>query len=139
MIYKYISQLANMQRRFIDRLSKNKEYSGTEEKVIHYLFVNSEKTVYQKHLESVFGLRAATATQVLDSLEKRGLIRRVTSKTDGRFKEIILTEKAVGLKQDIFSDMDTLENRIICGIDPEQLKTWREVTEKMIANLNEEN
>ena len=38
MIYKYISQLSNMQRRLIDRLAKDKDYSGTEGKLIHYLF-----------------------------------------------------------------------------------------------------
>ena len=59
MVYKYISQLANMQRRLIDRLAKDKSYSGTEGKLIHFLFENSDKTVFQKNIESVFGLRGA--------------------------------------------------------------------------------
>ena len=94
MIYKYISQLSNMQRRLIDRLAKDKDYSGTEGKLIHYLFENRDKTVYQKNIESVFGLRASTATQIIASLEKSGLVKRVPSSTDGRYKEIVLTKKA---------------------------------------------
>ena len=52
MIYKYISQLSNMQRRLIDRLAKDKDYSGTEGKLIHYLFENRDKTVYQKNIDN---------------------------------------------------------------------------------------
>ena len=143
MIYKYISQLSNMQRRLIDRLAKDKDYSGTEGKLIHYLFENRDKTVYQKNIESVFGLRASTATQIIASLEKSGLVKRVPSSTDGRYKEIVLTEKAERYKEDVYRDMQTLEYRdmqtleeqIVCGITPEQLEIWRGVTDKMIGNL----
>ncbi len=137
MIYKDISRLSNMQRRSIDRLAKGKSYSGTEGKIIHYLFENRDKTVYQKNIESVFGLRASTATQVIASLEKAGLIRRVTSAADGRYKEIVLTEKANEYREDVFRDMDALEERIVRGISPEQLDAWRLVTEIMIRNLEE--
>ena len=137
MIYKDISRLSNMQRRSIDRLAKGKSYSGTEGKIIHYLFENRDKTDYQKNIESVFGLRASTATQVIASLEKAGLIRRVTSAADGRYKEIVLTEKANEYREDVFRDMDALEERIVRGISPEQLDAWRLVTEIMIRNLEE--
>lgn len=137
MIYKYISRLANRQRRLIDKLAKDKEYSGTEGKIIHFLFENKDKTVYQKNIESVFGLRASTATQVMLSLEKAGLIKRVPSKDDARYKAIVLTEKAERYKQDIYSDMENLKEHIIKGIDPEQLELWYEITEKMIRNMEE--
>ena len=137
MIYKYISQLANMQRRLIDKLSNGKEYSGTEGKVMHYLFTNQDKTIYQKNIEEVFGLRAASATQVINSLEKMGVSRRIQSRADGRYKEIVLTEKANEYREDIFCGIDALEQRIVRGIEPEQLDIWCEITNKMIENLKE--
>lgn len=137
MIYKYISQLANRQRRLIDKLAKDKEYSGTEGKIIHFLFENQDKTIYQKNIESVFGLRASTATQVMVSLEKAGLIKRVPSKEDARYKAIVLTEKADKYKNDVYSDMEKLKEHIIKGIAPEQLNLWYEITEKMIRNMKE--
>lgn len=137
MIYKYISNLSNMQRRLFDKLAKDKAYSGTEGKVIHYLFENEGKPVYQKNIETVFALRAATATQVIDSLEKRGLVQRIPCKTDGRFKEIILTEKADVFKDDVSCDIDFLEKQIVRGIEPEELRVWCEISKKMIDNLKE--
>ena len=138
MIYKYISRLANRQRRLIDRLARDKDYSGTEGKVIHFLFENQDRTVYQKQIESVFGLRASTAMQVIASLEQAGLIRRVPSKADGRYKEIVLTEKAGQYKQDVYSDMERLKEQITRGIDPGQLQLWVEITEKMVRNMEDE-
>ena len=135
MIYKYISQLASSQRRLIDRLAKGKGYSGTEGKIIHFLFENRGKTVYQKNIEAVFGLRASTATQVIASLEKSGLIRRVPSKYDGRYKELVLTEKAEEYKKDVYRDMEELEARITDGIDPAQRALRVELTQKMTENM----
>ncbi len=66
------------------------------------------------------------------------LIKRVPSKEDRRLKEIILTKKADSLRQEVFHDIDMLESRIISGIPDEQLQLWREVTERMIRNLNED-
>lgn len=137
-IYKYVSQLANSQRRLIDKLAKEKEYSGTQGKVIHYLFANRTETIYQKNIEEVFGLRASTATELVSSLEKMGVLKRVPSKKDARFREIILTEKADTLKQDVFHDMKALEERLIHNIDQEELNTWINVTCKMLNNLGEE-
>ena len=65
------------------------------------------------------------------------MIRRVTSAADGRYKEIVLTEKANEYREDVFRDMDALEERIVRGISPEQLDAWRLVTEIMIRNLEE--
>lgn len=136
-VYKYVTQLANAQRRLIDRLAKGKAYSGTQGKVIHYLFANRGNTVYQKNIERDFGLRAATATELINSLEKMGLVSRVPSRKDGRYKEIVLTKKADALRDDVSADVHALETRMTNGIDNEQLETWVNVTSRMLENLLE--
>ncbi len=134
-IYKYVTQLANAQRRLIERLAKEKTYSGTQGKVIHYLFANKENTVYQKHIERDFGMRASTATELIHSLEKMEMVRRVPSKKDGRYKEILLTEKAITLRDDVSADMNELEQRMKKNLSDEELLLWVKVTCKMLDNL----
>lgn len=135
LVYKYISQLANGQRRLIDSLAINKAYSGAQGKVIHYLFNNKDKTVYQKEIEKSFGLRASTATEIIKSLEKMAVIKRVPSKEDARFKEIILTEKADEYKEDVCHDIEMLEEKLTSEISKEELDSWFVITNKMLANL----
>jgi len=135
--YKHISQLANSQRRLIERLAIDKKYSGAQGKVIHYLFNNEGKPVFQKHIEKVFCLRASTATELLNKMEEMDIIKRVPSKTDARCKEIVLTAKANIYKNDVFFGMDLVQSTLTKGISTEDLKKWLDVTEKMISNLDE--
>ena len=76
-VYKYVTQLANAQRRLIDRLARDRAYSGAQGKVIHYLFENKDRTVYQKDIERDFGVRPATATELIKTLEKMEMINQV--------------------------------------------------------------
>lgn len=136
-VYKYISQLANGQRRLVDSLAANKAYSGAQGKVIHYLYNNKDKTIYQKEIEKSFGLRASTATELIKSLEKTGVIKRVPGKEDARYKEIILTEKADEYKEDVCHDMEMLEEKLTSKISKEELDCWLVITNKILANLGE--
>lgn len=137
-IYKYVTQLANAQRRLIDRLAKERAYSGTQGKVIHYLFEHRDKTVYQKDIERDFGMRPATATELIKTLEKLELVRRIPGEKDARFKEIILTEKAENLQKSVSDDMEWLERCMMKGLSEEELALWEKVTLKMMDNMREE-
>ena len=137
-IYKYVSQLANSQRRMIDRLAKGKEYSGGQGKILHFLLGNRDTVVYQKDVEQVFGMRAATATRLIRSLEEMGVIRRQPGKTDGRYKQILLTEQADAYELELVRSMQRLEERLTHGIEPEKLETWVDVTRTMLKNLEVE-
>ena len=137
-VYKYVTQLANAQRRLIDRLARDRAYSGAQGKVIHYLFENKDRIVYQKDIERDFGVRPATATELIKTLEKMEMIRRIPSSKDGRYKEIVLTENADVLKQTVSGDMHELESCMTKGIEEDQLRLWAEITGKMLENLGEE-
>ena len=134
-VYKLVSQLANSQRRVIDRLAKDKPYSGTQGKVIHYLYENDNRDVYQKDIEKVFGLRAATATELINSLEEEGWLMRVPSEKDRRIKNIVLTPQSKELKDSVFSDIETLEKRLTLSINDNELAQWIKITNRMIENL----
>ncbi len=134
-IYKYVTQLANAQRRLIEKFAKQKTYSGAQGKVIHYLFANKDHPVYQKNIERDFGMRPATATELVKSLEQMGLVRRIPDKNDGRYKEIVLTEKAQSLQEDVSRDMDELEKSMTEGIGEEELRLWADITVRMLDNL----
>ena len=134
-IYKYVTQLSNAQRRLIEKLAREKTYSGTQGKVIHYLFANKENIVYQKNIEQDFGMRASTATELIHSPEKMEIVRRVPSEKDGRYKKIILTEKAENLRDDVSADIDELEKCIKQNLSDEELLLWVKITRRMLDNL----
>lgn len=135
-IFVYVSQLANSQRRLIENLAGDKNYSGAQGKVLHYLFINEGSTVYQKEIEAAFGLRPSTATEILNSLVDMGVIKRIPSREDGRFKEIVLTDEAEKYREDVFSDMKRLEETLTYGMTDEEVTAWLGITEKLLENLH---
>lgn len=136
-IYIYINRLANNQRRLIEKNSLNKGYSGTQGRIMHFLFRSRDKIIHQKDIEKEFGLRAPTATELLRGMEDKGIIKRIAGRQDGRYKEIVLTEKASQYEDDVISGMENLQQHLIHDIDEEELKIWVKVSKKMLANLEE--
>ena len=137
-VYKYVTQLANAQRRLIDRLARDRAYSGAQGKVIHYLFENKDRTVYQKDIERDFGMRPSTATELIKSLEEMKLISRIPDRKDGRYKEIVLMKEAQELREKVSEDMHELETRMVKGLDEDELILWVKITSRMLENLKEE-
>lgn len=134
-ISKYVSILSNKLRREIEGMSFRGQYSGTEGKALHFLLANADNDLFQKDLEEEFGLRPPSASALVRKMEQDGLITRVPVAFDGRFKKIVLSEKAMRNKDNVVQGMDDLEKRLKCDISEEDLKTWLKVTRQMIENL----
>lgn len=133
-LYKYINHLANSQRRLIEKLSLDRDYSGAQGKVIHFLFCNTDRVIHQKDIEKEFGMRASTVAEMLRTMEQKGVIHRITSREDARYREIQLTQRAEQYKEAVFSDMEVLQQTLTDGIGEEDLKIWAKVSEKMLEN-----
>ena len=61
--------------------------------VIGFVF-HSKNPVYQKDIETEFQIKRSTASTLLASMEKNGLITRRSVDHDARLKQVILTDKA---------------------------------------------
>lgn len=55
----------------------------------------SQGAQYQRDLEAFFKLRRSTVSSQLNTLERKGLLRRVTVSHDARLKQLVLTEEGV--------------------------------------------
>lgn len=61
--------------------------------VIAYLEKHSGTDVYQKDIESAFGIARSTVTGIVKSMESNGYIRRVSVDSDARLKKLVLTDE----------------------------------------------
>lgn len=130
-----ISRLSNIIRRELENYSIKCEYSGAQSKALHFLLTNSDRDIFQKDLEEAYGLRPATASQLLKKMEENGLILRKPLDSDARLKRIIPTEKALEYQEKMIHDLNELEKRLIQGIAPAELEVFTRVIEKMLQNL----
>ena len=108
-------------------------------KILNYVLVESEAhSVYQKDLEREFGLRPSTVTEMMNALEQKKLIQRVSDEWDGRYKKIVFTEKARSMKDRIRQEVEETEHLLLQGITEQEKQEFLRIVGKMLQNLEAE-
>ena len=90
--------------------------------------------VYQKDLGQRFGLRPSTITEMLNALEQKALISRVSDEWDGRYKKLFYRESTGG-KDRIRAEVEETEGCLLRGISLEEQKEFMRIAGKMLQNL----
>ena len=105
--------------------------------IMGYLYHNQDKAIYQKTIESDFGIKRSTVTTILQLMEKKGYIRRAAVEVDARLKRIYLTDQGREIAVKTKAMIDDMENSVIEGIEDGQLEIFYEVAQKLVANMNQ--
>lgn len=132
-----INKLSNCLRRRSARLQKDLGVSSVQSSVLDYLLVETgRRPVVQRDIEQEFGLRPASATGLLQTLEKSGLIIREADPADARRKRIVFTSQAENLRTAICCEVATAEALLRQGISEQEWHTFMSVGLRMLDNLN---
>ena len=111
--------------------------TGIQSRVIHYILIKSaEEPVYQRDVESAFGVSRSTVTGMLKQMEKEGLIQRVSVASDARLKSLVPTEKAIHLDAQVEERLRRAEQCLTQGLSEAQLSAFKEAAAQMSANLD---
>lgn len=106
--------------------------------VIHFLRENQERgDLFQRDVEKQFNIRRATATGILQVMEREGLLRREPVDYDARLKKLILTPEAIELDENILRSIQSAERQMMAGILPEELEVFWRVLDQMKKNLEQ--
>mgnify|MGYP001550859757 CR=1 FL=1 len=133
---KVINKISNRLRRRSKAVQEAIGISGAQGNILSYILAEGEKRrIYQKDIEQEFGLRPSTATEVLKTLEGRGLIRRIPDERDGRYKKIVFTERASEIESAIKDEIMKSERLLLTGISQEEKEEFLRIAEKMLGNL----
>ncbi len=112
--------------------------TGVQSRVIHYILVKcADGPVFQRDVESVFGMSRSTATGILQLMEKNGLILRESVDSDARLKSLIPTEKAAHLDEQVGECLRQAEQCLTKGLSDVQLAQFLKIAAQMSANLDE--
>ena len=111
--------------------------TGVQSRVMHYILVKcGDGPVFQRDVESAFGMSRSTATGILQLMEKNGLILRESVASDARLKNLVPTEKAAHLDAQIGESLRQTEQLLIQGLSDDQLALFLETAARMSANLD---
>lgn len=132
-----IKSLDNMIQRFIIKEAKSKNsllITPVQAHIIKYLYDNEK--VYQRDLEMVFKFRRSTASGILKTMEKKNLIKRISTKEDARIKQIILTDFGESKFKNALKHIQIFENMLRENIDEKDLDSFSKVIKEIKNNLS---
>lgn len=133
-----IHRLDNRIRRYVQRSITQYEMeavSGTNGRIVRFLSEHADRDVYQKDLESEFGITRSTASRVLRLMEQKGLVERQSVPHDARLKKLLLTERSRKLVQQMCQTGTTVDTRLLSGFSPQEVQTLYGFLDRMFQNL----
>lgn len=133
-----LKRISNLMKRKIDKLLGNKDSITKSQGMILRLLTKSKKPIYQKDIEQELYIRRSTATNILNIMEQRNLIKRKQNKEDARKKQIILTPKGRRLEEKNYYKIEQVENKIKSNLSKEELKNLLTILEKVEKTLTKE-
>ena len=134
-----INRISNRLRRRSKKAKERLGITASQGNILDYILVESENhPVYQKDIEQEFGLRPSTATEVLNYLEEKELIRRVKDENDGRYKKLVFTKDAEKIRKILRKEIERSEEILLKGISSEEQEIFKKITSKMLDNLEQE-
>lgn len=134
-----IKTLDNLITRKIVATAKKAGYetlTTVQIRIMRYLFMNRGKEIYQKDIEKNFVVRRSTASGIINTMEKNGMIKRESSTLDLRVKKIVLTKKYMDRINFLEKMVDEFQNKLLDGISDSELNMFFSVVDKMKENLN---
>jgi len=133
-----IKTLDNLMTRMIVKKAKECGYetlTTVQIRIMRYLFLNRDKEIYQRDIERNFVVRRSTASGIINTMEKNGMLKREDSSLDLRVKRIVLTDKYIDRIDFLESMIDEFQNELLDGISDVELNVFFSVIDKMKGNL----
>lgn len=134
-----IRVLNNTIRNSINSMKLNKDIESNPHTtrlhawVIGFVF-HSKNPVYQKDIETEFQIKRSTASTLLASMEKNGLITRRSVDHDARLKQVILTDKARKMHETFLVTARKVEENLARGLSDEELRNFFSTLDKISDN-----
>lgn len=100
------------------------DLTSSQYKILGFLYASELRTARVVDLEKHYSMTHPTTLGLLEQLEKKGFVRRVTNPNDARGKLVVLTEKA-----------DVMQSELEALGDAVEKKLTRRLTDKETAQL----
>lgn len=111
-------------------------FSISQLAAVGFLFYQHGHDVYQRDLEGFFKLRRSTLSSLLNALEKKDILRRVSVPHDARLKKLELTQKGERLGTQVQAQFLYLNDLLIQGLTPKEQKIFAQILDKISCSLN---
>lgn len=127
---------SRIKKGFFDKLQEN-GINITPEQYLVLDILWDQQSLSQQNIADIIQKDKNSVTKIIDSLEKKNLVRRVVDKKDRRINKIELTDEAMALEKLTTEVAISFMNDVVKGIDKQELDSFVSVMQRMKNNLEE--
>lgn len=88
------------------------DLTGSQFKILMILYHAPAGSVRQADIEAKFSMTNPTVTELVQKLEAKNLVKRMPRPEDKRSKVLVLTDRAIGMKEELLALADDLEQQM---------------------------
>lgn len=126
-------------KQYLNKIFQRHGFNLTPEQFLVMDTLWDEGVLSQQQIADIIIKDKNSVTKLIDALEKKGLVSRITDPLDRRLNKIYITQKAASIKDDITQIALDSTNAIVKGIPKDELVTFVKVLNKMSDNINTSN
>lgn len=133
-----ISKIKQIGGRRFDKILQQKNidaFNGAQGKILYVLWQGGKMTATEISKKS--GLAKTTLTAMLARMQEQGLIRTEENAKDKRSALVLLTEKAVALKDEYDGVTKEIEDIYYKGFTDEEIDRFENCLKRILKNLEE--
>lgn len=133
-----LHSLDNLVRRYMENYGVKRKVdaiTGTNGWIIGYLAEHADSDIYQKDLEREFTITRSTASKVINLMEQKGFVKRLSVAHDARLKKLVLTDKAWEIAAIMQEDQRGMEEQITKGFSHEEIQQLLSYVRRMKENM----
>ena len=140
-----IEEIKKLDVKIAKRLFKDAKKEGIKRppsplqaRILKCILEQKSEVICQKDLENYLKISKATISEVLLTMEKKGIIKRVSMPNDARAKRIVLTNTSLERFQELEKNFSDINEKLIEGISDDELARFLNILNKMQQNMKEE-
>lgn len=108
------------------------DLTGSQFKIMMILYHAPAGSVRQADIEAKFSMTNPTVTGLVQKLEVKDLVKRIPHPEDKRSKVLVLTDRAIGMKEEMLALADDLEQQITRKLSDDECDQLAKLLIKML-------
>ncbi|MGM9948289.1 MarR family winged helix-turn-helix transcriptional regulator [Floccifex sp.] len=134
----YFHFISRSLKNVMDHTLKECDLTKSQSDVLRFLSSHRDEIIVQKDIENDLKISNPTVTGLLNRLEQKKFIQRLSHPTDKRAKQIVLTPKAFEMESMIKNQIEVNEENLLKGFSNEEKELFLAFLQRSLQNISKE-
>lgn len=131
-----VNRAARLMAQMFSRRLRRHDVALAQWAILLFLYASDGQT--QRELSRVVAIEPPTVARTIDRMVRDGLVRREPHPRDGRATRVLLTPRALALREELVAESRAANRLVARVLSDDELETLKTLLRRVIGGLTEE-